>query len=167
MPGKPPGTHTITPHITSSNAAKAIDFYKNAFGAEEITRSATPDGKLMHASLRIGDSLLMLSDEFPEMGGAQAPRGGKVPYVLHTYWDNVDQVWDRAVKAGAKVVMPLTNMFWGDRYGHIEDPFGYTWAMATRIEEITPEEAERRGKEMFKNFKPGKICAEQEAATVK
>jgi uncharacterized glyoxalase superfamily protein PhnB len=155
MPGIPQGMHTITPHITVSDAAKAIDFYKQAFGAKELGRSATPSGKLMHAALRIGDSNLMLNDEFPEMGGSRAPSGGKQPFVLHLYWENVDEAWDRAVKAGAKVQMPLTNMFWGDRYGHLEDPFGFTWAMASRVEEVSPEEADRRGKELFKNMKQG------------
>jgi uncharacterized glyoxalase superfamily protein PhnB len=157
MPGKPPGIHTITPHITVNNAAKAIDFYKTAFGAEELGRSPTPDGRLMHAALKIGDSTLMLNDEFPEMGGAKGPQGGRQPFVLHVYWDDVDKAWERAVKAGAKVTMPLSNMFWGDRYGHLEDPFGYTWAMATRVEDVSPEEADRRGKEMFKNFKPHEV----------
>lgn len=149
MAGKPPGMHTITPHITVSSAARAIDFYKQAFGAQDLGRSATPDGRLMHAAIRIGDSMLMLNDAFPEMGGAPAPKGEKLPYVLHLYWDDVDQAWDRAVKAGAKVMMPLSNMFWGDRYGHIQDPFGYTWAMASRVEDVSPEEADRRGKELF------------------
>jgi uncharacterized glyoxalase superfamily protein PhnB len=155
MPGIPQGMHTITPHITVKDAAKAIDFYKQAFGAKEIGRNSTPNGKLIHAALRIGDSTIMLNDEFPEMGGSPAPTGGKQPFVLHTYWENVDEVWDRAVKAGAKVQMPLTNMFWGDRYGHLEDPFGFTWAMATRVEEVSPEEADRRGREMFTKMKPG------------
>ena len=151
MAGKiPPGMHTITPHLTVNNAAMAIDFYKQAFGAQELGRSATPDGRLMHAALKIGDSNLMLNDEFPEMGGARAPQpGAKLPYVLHLYWEDVDKAWDRAVKAGAKVAMPLTNMFWGDRYGHLQDPFGFTWAMASRVEDVSPEEADRRGKEMF------------------
>lgn len=149
MSGIPKGMHTITPHITVNNAAKAIDFYKQAFGAQELGRSATPDGRLMHAALKIGDSTLMLNDEFPEMGGCNAPQGGRKPFVLHMYWENVDQAWERAVNAGAKVAMPLSNMFWGDRYGHLEDPFGYTWAMASRVEEVSPEEAARRGKEMF------------------
>jgi len=142
--------HTITPHITVSNAAQAIDFYKQAFGAQELGRSATPDGRLMHATVRIGDSNVMLNDAFPEMGGAPAPSpGSKLPFALHLYWDDVDQAWDRAVKAGAKVTMPLSDMFWGDRYGQLQDPFGFTWSMATRIEEVSPEEADRRGKEMF------------------
>jgi uncharacterized glyoxalase superfamily protein PhnB len=142
--------HTITPHITVNNAAQAIDFYKQAFGAQELGRSATPDGRLMHAAIKIGDSNLILNDEFPEMGGCHAPPpGGKQPFVLHLYWEDVDQAWDRAVIAGAKVSMPLSNMFWGDRYGHLQDPFGFTWAMASRVEEVSPEEAHRRGKEMF------------------
>jgi PhnB protein len=150
MAGRPPGMHTITPHITVSNAAQAIDFYKQAFGAQELGRSATPDGRLMHATVRIGDSNVMLNDAFPEMGGAPAPSpGSKLPFALHLYWDDVDQAWDRAVKAGAKVTMPLSDMFWGDRYGQLQDPFGFTWSMATRIEEVSPEEADRRGKEMF------------------
>jgi PhnB protein len=145
----PPGMHTLTPHITVNNAAKAIDFYKQAFGAEELSRSPMPDGRLMHASLKIGDSTLMLNDAFPDMGGCQAPAGGKQPFALHMYVEDADSLWERAVKAGAKVTMPLANMFWGDRYGQLEDPFGITWSLASRVEEVSPEEAERRGKELF------------------
>lgn len=150
MQGKPAGMHTITPHITLNNAAKAIEFYKNAFGAEELHRSLTPDGRIMHATIRIGDSNIMLNDEFPEWGSARAPQGGKQPFVLNIYLEkDIDSAYDRAVRAGAKAIMPLSDMFWGDRYGQLEDPFGYTWAMAMQIAEVSPEEAEKKGKEMF------------------
>jgi PhnB protein len=139
----------VTPHITVSNAAKAIDFYKQAFGAEDLGRHLTPDGRIMHASIKIGDSPVMLNDEFPEWGGCRGPQGGKQPFVLHIQWDNVNQAWDRAVNAGAKITMPLADQFWGDRYGQLEDPFGYIWSMGQRVANPTAEEVEKKGKEMF------------------
>ena len=150
MPAKPvpEGVHTITPHLTVKNAAKAIDFYKQVFGAEEVSRNLGPDGKIMHASLKIGDSLLMLNDEFPgQSTSAETPGGTNV--TLHIYTDNVDALFDRAVKAGAKTTMPLADQFWGDRYGQVVDPFGQRWSLATRKEELTPQQVDERARAFF------------------
>ena len=148
-PAIPEGFHTITPHITLRNAAQAIDFYKNAFGAEELGRSLTPDGKIMHAAIRIGDSLIMMNDEFPNMGCSSAETLGGTNITLHIQTEDVDSLFDRAVKAGAKATMPVANQFWGDRYGQVVDPFGQRWSLATRVEQLTPEEVEARAKAFF------------------
>ena len=142
----PEGYHSISPAITCKNAAAAIEFYKEAFGATEFVRMPGPGGMIMHAELRIGDSLIFVSDEFPGMSVAPTPRA--VPsYSLFLYTPDVDAVFDRAVAAGAAVTMPLTNMFWGDRYGKITDPFGHSWGVATHVEDVAPEEMERRSAE--------------------
>ncbi len=132
--------HTITPHLVCAGAADAIEFYKNAFGAEELMRIPGPDGKLGHAMLRIGDSALMLADEFPQWDsfGPRALKGS--PVTLHLAVADVDQAFERAIAAGARVRMPLADMFWGDRYGIVEDPFGHRWSMATHIRDVSPEE---------------------------
>jgi uncharacterized glyoxalase superfamily protein PhnB len=153
MPSKTPdipeGFHTITPHITLRNCAQAIDFYKNAFGAEELGRSLTPDGKIMHAAIRIGNSLMMMNDEFPGMGRSSAETLGGTNITLHIQTEDVDRLFDRAVKAGAKPTMPVADQFWGDRYGQVVDPFGQSWSLATRVEQLTPEEVEARAKAFF------------------
>jgi PhnB protein len=140
----PPGYHTVTPYLTLSDAASAIDFYKQAFGATEVVRMNGPDGKIGHAEIKIGDSMLMLGDERPG-NAARSPQslGGSTAGIF-LYVDNVDAVFDTAVKAGAKVDLPLTDMFWGDRYGKLSDPFGHQWALATHIEDVAPEEMEKR-----------------------
>ncbi|HLX76189.1 MAG TPA: VOC family protein [Terriglobales bacterium] len=148
-PAIPEGMHTITPHITLRNAAQAIEFYKKAFGAEELGRSLTPDGKIMHAAIRIGDSLIMMNDEFPNMGSSSAEALGGTNVTLHIQTEDVDSLFDRAVKAGAKPTMPLANQFWGDRYGQVVDPFGQRWSVATRVEQLTPQEIEARAREVF------------------
>jgi len=142
----PKGFHTITPHLVVAGAAAAIDFYKKAFGAEEVTRMPGPGGRLMHAEIRIGNSQLMLADEMPEFGNKSPKSLGGTPVTVHLYVDNVDAVYDRAVKAGAKATMPLMDAFWGDRYGQIEDPFGHKWGLATHVEDLTPEETMARAK---------------------
>lgn len=136
----PEGMRTITPHLVCAGAAAAIEFYKNAFGAEEVMRIPGPDGKLGHAMLRIGDSALMLADEFPQWDsfGPLALNGS--PVTLHLAVADVDQAFARAIAAGAKVRMPLADMFWGDRYGIVEDPFGHRWSMATHIRDVSPDE---------------------------
>ncbi|WP_424362909.1 VOC family protein [Methylocystis parvus] len=151
----PEGMHTLTPHIVCAGAAEAIDFYKKAFGATEFMRMPGPDGKLMHASLRIGDSMLMLVDEMPQWGalGPRALKGASV--TLHLAVPNVDEVFAQAVAAGASVKMPVADMFWGDRYGLVIDPFGHEWAIATRIRDMTPEEMMAAGREAMQ-----KGCAE-------
>ena len=136
----PDGMHSLTPHLTCAGAADAIEFYKKAFNAVEEARLPGPQGKLMHAMLRIGDSALMLTDEFPEMGGfgPKSLRGS--PVVIHLYVENVDAVVKQAVKAGAKITMPVADMFWGDRYAQLEDPFGHRWSVATHTRDLTPQE---------------------------
>src|SRR5580765_8051879 len=136
----PEGMHTITPHLVCADAAKAIDFYKKAFNAEELSRLPGPDGKIMHASLRIGDSVVMLSEEAPRWGslGPKALKGS--PVTIHIYTDDVDAFVDRAVSAGAKITMPIADMFWGDRYGKIEDPSGHQWSVAKHVRDVTQEE---------------------------
>ena len=146
----PKGFHTVTPHLVVAGASAAIDFYKKAFGAEEVLRMPGSGGKLMHAEIRIGNSQVMLADEMPEFGNKSPKSLGGTPVTVHLYVDNVDAVYDRAVKAGAKATMPLMDAFWGDRYGQIEDPFGHKWGLATHVEDLTPEQmAERQKKAGF------------------
>jgi len=153
MPGKvsavPEGMHTITPHLVIRDAAKAIELYKKAFGAEVKGVHSTPDGKVMHAMLKIGDSHLMMADEFPGMGAASPQTLGGSPVILNIYVEDVDRVFNQAVAAGAKVTMPLANQFWGDRYGQVVDPFGHHWALGARVEIVAPEEMERRANAIF------------------
>ncbi len=143
----PPGFQALTPHITVNGAAQYIDFLKNAFNAVEVSRSPGPDGRLMHAHVRIGDANLMLNDNFPEFGTTFAE--GNWPLLFHLYVPNADEVFTRAVSAGCKVAMPIADQFWGDRYGHVKDPFGFTWAIATHIEDPTPEEIKEREAKLF------------------
>ena len=154
----PQGYHTITPHLVIKGAEKAIEFYKTAFGAEvKGGVFKTPDGKVMHAELRIGDSTLMLADEFPGMGDCSSPQtlGGSTS-ALNIYTDNVDQLFERATKAGATVTLPLANQFWGDRYGHVKDPFGHVWALGQHVEDVAPEEMQRRSILIFEQMAKGK-----------
>jgi PhnB protein len=136
----PDGMHTVTPHLVCNGAADAITFYKQAFSAVELGRLPGPQGKLMHAMLRIGDSAVMLADEFPDYGsfGPKSLKGS--PVTIHLYVEDVDATVKRAVAAGAKITMPVDDMFWGDRYGKIEDPFGHHWSVATHIRDVSPEE---------------------------
>ena len=146
----PKGYHTLTPSIVVAGAAKAIDFYKKAFGAEEVMRFPAPDGSIMHAELRIGDSMIMLGDEMPEQGGGRSPKSiGGTPVSFFVYGDDVDAAWKRAVDAGAKPIMPLADQFWGDRAGCLEDPFGHNWWLAQHVEDLTPEELRKRGEVYF------------------
>ena len=139
----PEGMHTVTPHLVCAGAGAAIDFYKKAFGAAETARIPGPGGKLIHASIRIGDSTVMLVDEMPEWGslGPKALKG--TPVVIHLYVDDVDAFTARAVAAGAKVTMPVADMFWGDRYGQIEDPFGHRWSVATHVRDVSPADMQQ------------------------
>jgi uncharacterized glyoxalase superfamily protein PhnB len=149
----PDGTHTLTPHLTVKGADKAIDFYKRAFGAQEISRYAGPGGNIMHASIRIGDSQLFLNDEFPQMGAKSPLAFGGSAVTLTLYVEDVDTVFKRAVDAGAKSTMPVADQFWGDRYGTLTDPFGHQWAIATHKEDLTPAELEKRGREAMAQMK--------------
>jgi PhnB protein len=140
---KPDDMHSVTPHIVCAGAAAAIDFYKKAFAAVEVARLPGPDGKLMHAVIRIGDSAVMLVDEMPEWGmlGPKALKGS--PVTLHLYVNDVDTFVAGAVAAGAKVTMPVADAFWGDRYGKLEDPFGHHWSVATQVRHVSLEEARK------------------------
>lgn len=139
----PEGMHTVTPHLVCAGAADAIEFYKRAFGAVQAARLPGPQGKLMHAMIRIGDSAVMLVDEFPEMG-ALSPQSLKgSPVTIHLYVEDVDATVARAVKAGAKVTMPVADQFWGDRYGQLVDPFGHRWSVGTHIRDVSMEEAQQ------------------------
>jgi uncharacterized glyoxalase superfamily protein PhnB len=151
----PEGYHTLTPHIVVRGAAQAIEFYKKAFGAVEIRRSAMPDGKLIHADLKIGDSHLLLVDELPAMG-VYGPSEGRSPVTLHMFVEDVDSVFNRAVAAGAKATMPVADMFWGDRFGKLVDPFGHDWSIATHKEDLTPEEMKKRQDAMMAQMGKGK-----------
>ncbi len=146
----PEHLHSVTPHLAVDGAAEAIEFYKRAFGAQELVRMPMPDGKsIAHAEIRVGDSTVWLADAMPGMG-AQSPKTlGNTTVTLNIYVEDADALWDRAVKAGAKVAMPLADMFWGDRYGPLTDPFGHMWAIATHKEDVAPEEMARRAKEAF------------------
>ena len=144
----PKGFRTLTPHIVVSDAKAAADYYHRAFGAEVMGFSFGPDGKVMHAQVRIGDSILMFADHFPEFG-APAYVEGNYPFHFQIYGPDVDALWEKAVAAGCTVTMPLADMFWGDRYGFVRDPFGFSWALATRKEELTPEEMAERQKQVF------------------
>jgi PhnB protein len=137
----PKGYHSITPSLTCKNAAEAIEFYKKAFGAQEIMRMAGPGEKIGHAELKIGDSVIFINDEF--MPVAQATPGAP-PLYLFVYTEDVDTVFSRAIAAGAKVDMPLENQFWGDRFGKLTDPYGHQWGLASHVEEVAPDEMERR-----------------------
>jgi PhnB protein len=149
----PQGYHTITPHLVFKDGAKAIEFYKKAFGAEELNRMPSPDGKsIWHAEIKIGNSVLFLADEAAGMGARSAETIGGSPISIHLYVENADEVFNRAVSAGATVKMPLTDMFWGDRYAMIADPFGYQWAIAQHIKDLTPEELAKASAEAAKQF---------------
>ncbi len=140
----------MIPHLVIRDAAKAIEFYKKAFGAVEQMRMPMPDGKIMHACLKIGDSSFFLADEFPDAGGYKSPLTlGGTSVTLNLNVADADAVFAQAVAAGAKVQMPLADMFWGDRYGVLVDPFGHQWAVATHKEDVSPEEMKKRGQAMF------------------
>lgn len=145
----PEGLHTITPHLVVNGASDALEFYKKAFGAQIGGVHKTPDGKVMHAEFKIGDSKLFLADEFPGMGCPSPKSAGGSCVVLNLYMDDIDKVFNQAVSAGATVAMPLGNQFWGDRYGQVKDPFGHIWALGQHVEDVSPEDMERRAREAF------------------
>jgi len=149
----PPGHENLIPHLVCERCAEAIEFYKRAFGAEEVHRVPSPgDGRLMHAAIRIGGSLVFLVDDFPEYcdGKSESPLALKgTPVTLHHFVENCDAAIERAVEAGATVVMPAEDMFWGDRYGVVADPFGHKWSFATHLKDLTPEEIQEGMKAAF------------------
>ena len=150
----PRGYHTVTPSIVVAGATKAIDFYKKALGAEEVMRFPGPGGTIMHAEIRVGDSVVMLADEMPEQGGRSPKSYGGTPVSFFVYKDNVDAAWKRAVDAGAKEIMPLQDMFWGDRTGCLEEPFGHRWWLAQHVQDLTPEEIQRNAEAFFSQMQP-------------
>ena len=143
----PRGYHTVTPHLVCRGAADAMAFYQKAFGAREIMRMSMPGGGIAHAEMQIGDSRIMLGDEMPERGAAAPPTIGGSPVNIFLYLKDVDAVFAQAKAAGATVDMPPTDMFWGDRYAKLTDPFGHKWAMATHTEDMSPKEMARRSAE--------------------
>lgn len=147
----PDGYHSITPSLVCKNAAQAIEFYKEVFQAKEKMRMTGPGGSIGHAELVIGDSPLMLSDEFPGMASAPGPNPTN-SYYLFVYTENVDALYDRAVKAGCKVEMPLQNQFWGDRYGKVRDPYGHQWGLAQHVEDVSSEEMKKRSEAWMKQM---------------
>jgi PhnB protein len=154
----PKGYHTITPSVTCRDAAKAIDFYKKAFGAQELMRMPSPDGtKVSHAEIKIGDSVVFVSDEFPGMSAAPSPTSTP-SYSLFLYVADVDSVFNRAVSAGARADMPMQDMFWGDRFGKLTDPFGHEWSVATHIEDVPPAEMGKRAQEAMAAMAKGETC---------
>jgi uncharacterized glyoxalase superfamily protein PhnB len=141
----PKGYHIITPSLVVSGAKEALEFYKKAFGAKEVGKAmTTPDGKILHGEFRIGDSIVMYSDEFPNMGSRSPLSVGGVSSSLMIYTRDADALFNQAVASGAKVAMPIGDMFWGDRYGVVTDPFGHQWQIATHKEDLTPKEMARR-----------------------
>jgi PhnB protein len=146
----PKGFHTVTPSLIVRGAAEAIEFYKKALGAEELMRMTGPDGKIGHAELKIGDSVIFISDEFPNMGVARSPQSlGGCTGTLNLYVPDVDATFKQAVSAGGKTTMPVADMFWGDRYGTFIDPFGHHWGLGTHKEDLTAEEVEERAKSFY------------------
>lgn len=146
----PAGFHTVTPYLVVKGADRAIAFYKAAFGAEELYRhTCSKTHRIMNAKLCIGDSMVMLNDEFPEHGCVGPSGEYPSPVSIHLYVANVDSVYDRAVDSGAESLMPVSDTFWGDRYGQLRDPFGHKWSIATHVEDVTPEEIQKRAQQAF------------------
>ncbi len=143
----PEGYHSISPALAIDGAAEAIDFYKRAFGAKERYRMDAPDGKIAHAELEIGDSVVMLSDPFPQSTVKAPTELGGTTVGVFVFVEDVDAVFQQAVDAGATVTMPLDDMFWGDRFGAVRDPYGHSWSLATRVEDVPPDELEERAKQ--------------------
>jgi uncharacterized glyoxalase superfamily protein PhnB len=145
----PPGFNSITVHLNVKGAAAYVDFLKRAFNAVEVSRSPGPGGKLMHAQMRIGDSMIMFADDFSEEFHMPPFVQGNFPFVLHLYVPDADATWAQALAAGCEVKYPIADQFWGDRYGHVKDPFGFVWAIATHKEDLTPEQMQQRAAQTF------------------
>ena len=158
----PAGFHTVTPHLVLDECARAIEFYKEAFGARELRRMAAPGGKIAHAEIQVGDSTIMMNDEMPAMPGQpgvyKSPRSaGLATSALFLYLKDADAAFHRAVKAGCTTRQPPTDMFWGDRYAQVIDPFGHTWALATHVEDVSPAEIARRERELSAKVQQGGV----------
>jgi PhnB protein len=143
----PEGYHSVTPYLAVSDGARAIEFYKRAFGAQEKSRMEGPQGKIAHAELKIGDSVIMLSDEMPGSGCRSPQSLGGTSVNMFLYVNDVDSVFNQAVRAGATSEMPVADQFWGDRYGKVTDPFGHSWSLATHKEDVAPADMQKRGQE--------------------
>ena len=143
------GQHTITPHLVVNGGEKALEFYQKAFDAKIGYVHKTPDGKVMHAEITIGDSKIFLADEFPGSGCSSPLKAGACSVILNLYMDGIDKLFEQAVSAGATVTMPLGDQFWGDRYGQLKDPFGHVWALGQHIEDVASDEMKRRAEEAF------------------
>jgi PhnB protein len=148
----PEGFHTLTPYLVVRDAPRAVEFYQQALGAQVRGIHYTPDGKIMNADLRIGDSILLLNEEFPDIGAKSPQSLGGSPVTIHIYVEDVDKLFNQAVAAGGKVIMPVMDMFWGDRYGQLSDPFGHNWSIATHKEDLTSEEIAQRSKAAFERM---------------
>ena len=148
----PKGFHSVTPSLTIQGAAKAIDFYQQAFAAEELYRISGDDGKIMHGEIKIGDSIVMLCDEFPDWGNLGPQTIGGTASTLMIYVDDVDQVTERAVAAGATILHPLSDQFWGDRTSTVMDPFGHRWMLSTPVEVVSHEEIKQRVKQWISDM---------------
>ena len=149
----PEGFHSITPYLTVNNTAAAIEFYKRAFEARETSRLYDPDGKnIINAELKIGDSIVLLSDEFPQESSRSPSSIGGTAVTLHIYSEDVDRVFNQAISAGATVVMPIMNAFWGDRYGQLKDPFGHIWSIATHKKDLSQEEIQKAGESVMREM---------------
>jgi len=155
----PEGFHTVTPHLVIKGAAAAIDFYKRAFGAEVLGRMDGPGGSVGHAELKIGDSIIFLADEFPQ-GPCKSPQTlGGTTATLHLYVSDVDAAFKQAIAAGGRETMAVADMFWGDRFGQLQDPYGHTWSIATRKEVLTPQEVEQRAQAFWAQMQAQKKSA--------
>jgi uncharacterized glyoxalase superfamily protein PhnB len=164
MDYKPKGCHSVVPSLTVKGAAEALEFYKRALGAEEVSRMPGPGGILMHAEFRIGDTLLMMADEFPGAVCRSPQSLGGTTMNLHVYVEDVDKAYERAVAAGATAVMPPADQFWGDRWGLITDPYGHSWGLATHKEDVSHDELMRRG-QAFANEMCGDASTKSRTAT--
>jgi PhnB protein len=156
----PEGFHSVTPYLVVSNTVKALEFYAKAFGAKTISRMPGPGGPdtTMHADMRIGDSIVLLNDEFPQWGVKSPLTYGGTPVSLHVYVEDADAAFQKAVAAGCTVQMPPADMFWGDRFAKVTDPFGHVWSIATRKENPSPEQLAQRQAEMLKKMSGGGAC---------
>ena len=150
----PEGYHSVSPALTIDGAAEAIDFYERAFGAKERLRMPGPDGQIAHAELEIGDSVVMLSDPFPQSSVKPPSQLGGTTVGIFVYVEDVDAVFQQAVEAGATATMPVDDMFWGDRFGSVTDPYGHHWSLATHVEDVPPEEMEERAKQAMGATEP-------------
>jgi PhnB protein len=155
----PEGFHTVTPHLVIKGAGEAIEFYKRAFGAEVLGRMDGPGGTVGHAELKIGDSIIFLADEFPGAPTKSPQTLGGTTGSLHLYVPDVDAAFKRAIAAGGREIMAVTDMFWGDRFGQLQDPFGHSWSIATRKEVLTPQEVEERAQAFWAQMQAQKKTA--------